>query len=147
MNKNLIFHILMPFLVLTSFMTGYTWHKGVTEKEISNIIDWNTKQINSLGLNSAIEKQNAELLIQIFNQLENNEVKNVPKEISLGKMKNNEPMEDDDIPHTFVQVNKDQREVDQGIRTAASNNLFQNKSLHRILEILTSEGVINVYWE
>ena len=123
-------------MVATSFITGYTWHKAGTESELSDVIDWNTKQIHSLGVNSAVEKQNAELLIQILNVLEGNEVKSVPKAIPLGMMNSDEPIEDDDVPHTFEQVNKDQQEVDRGIRAAASNNLFQNETLHNILEKL-----------
>jgi len=49
---------------------------------------------------------------------------------------NDGPIEDDDVPHTFEQVNQDQQEVDRGIRAAANNNLFQNKTLHNILERL-----------
>ena len=136
MIKSVFFYLLIPALVATSFMTGYTWHKAGTESELSNVIDWNTKQIHSLGVNSAVEKQNAELLIQILNVLEGNEVKSVSKAIPLGMMNSDEPIEDDDVPHTFEQVNKDQREVDRGIRAAASNNLFQNETLHNILEKL-----------
>lgn len=136
MINNVFFYILIPALVATSFMTGYTWHKAGTESELSNVIDWNTKQIHSLGINSAVEKQNAELLIQILNALEGNEVKVVPKYIPLGMLKSNEPIEDDDVPHTFEQVNKDQQEVDQGIRASANNNLFQNDTLHNILKKL-----------
>ena len=136
MIKNVFFYILILALVATSFITGYTWHKARTESELSNVIDWNTKQIHSLGINSAVEKQNAELLIQILNALEGNEVKVVPKYIPLGMLKSNEPIEDDDVPHTFEQVNKDQQEVDQGIRASANNNLFQNDTLHNILKKL-----------
>jgi hypothetical protein len=136
MIKSVFFYLLIPALVATSFMTGYTWHKAGTEIELSDVIDWNTKQIHSLGVNSAVEKQNAELLIQILNVLEGNEVKSVSKAIPLGMMNSDEPIEDDDVPHTFEQVNKDQREVDRGIRAAASNNLFQNETLHNILEKL-----------
>jgi hypothetical protein len=136
MIKSVFFYLLIPALVATSFITGYTWHKAGTESELSDVIDWNTKQIHSLGVNSAVEKQNAELLIQILNVLEGNEVKSVSKAIPLGMMNSDEPIEDDDVPHTFEQVNKDQREVDRGIRAAASNNLFQNETLHNILEKL-----------
>ena len=107
------------------------------EKELSKVIDWNTKHIHSLGVNSAVEKQNAELLIQILNVLEGNEVKTVPRNIPIsGLLNSDEPIEDDDVPHTFEQVNQDQQEVDRGIRAAANNNLFQNKTLHNILERL-----------
>jgi len=129
------------FLVLlgslgAGFSLGQAKQEYNQEKELSKVIDWNTKQIHSLGVNSAIEKQNAELLIQILNVLEGNEVKSVPKAIPLGMMNSDEPIEDDDVPHTFEQVKKDQQEVDRGIRAAANNNLFQNEALHNILERL-----------
>jgi hypothetical protein len=109
MIKSVFFYLLIPALVATSFITGYTWHKAGTESELSDVIDWNTKQIHR---------------------------KSVPKAIPLGMMNSDEPIEDDDVPHTFEQVNKDQQEVDRGIRAAASNNLFQNETLHNILEKL-----------
>lgn len=118
------------------FITGRHKAGWEQEKELSKVIDWNTKQIHSLGVNSAVEKQNAELLIQILNVLEGNETKAVPKNVPLGMLINDGPIEDDDVPHTFEQVNKDQQEVDRGIRAAANNNLFQNKTLHNILERL-----------
>lgn len=118
------------------FITGKHRVEWLAEKQLSKVVDWNTKQIHSLGVNSAVEKQNAELLIQILNVLEGNEVKSVPKAIPLGMMNSDEPIEDDDVPHTFEQVNKDQQEVDRGIRGAANNNLFQNEALHNILEKL-----------
>ena len=134
------FQITVFFVVLSSMVAGYIMGKARTEldqeQELSKVIDWNTKQIHSLGINSAVEKQNAELLIQILNALEGNEVKVVPKYIPLGMLKSNEPIEDDDVPHTFEQVNKDQQEVDQGIRASANNNLFQNETLHNILKKL-----------
>ena len=113
------------------------------EKQLSKVVDWNTKQIHSLGVNSSIEKQNAELLIQILNVLEGNEVKSVPKAIPLGMMNSDEPIEDDDVPHTFEQVNKDQQEVDRGIRAAANNNLFQNDTLHNILDKIKESHLTN----
>ena len=137
MRRNtLLFHALLLSLIALSLFTGYSYRGLQTEQELEQVIDWNTKQIHSLGVNSAIEKQNAELLIQILNVLEGSEVKSVPKAIPLGMMNSDEPIEDDDVPHTFEQVNVDQQEVDRGIRTAANNNLFQSETLHNILERL-----------
>lgn len=129
------------FLVLlgslgAGFSLGQTKQEYNQEKKLSKVIDWNTKQIHSLGVNAAIEKQNAELLIQILNVFEGNEVKNVPKTIPLGMLTSDEPIEDDDVPHTFEQVGKDQQEVDRGIRSAAQNNLFQNEALRNIFKSL-----------
>ena len=123
------------------FIIGQSKKAWNQEKELSDVIDWNTKQIHGLGVNAAVEKQNAELLIQILNVLEGNEVKSVPKAIPLGMMNSDEPFEDDDVPNTFEQVNKDQQEVDRGIRAAASNNVFQNEALHNILERLKDSTI------
>lgn len=135
-----VFLVLLGSLV-AGFSLGQAKQEYNQEKELSKVIDWNTKQIHSLGVNSAIEKQNAELLIQILNVLEGNEVKSVPKVIPLGMMNSDEPIEDDDVPHTFEQVKKDQQEVDRGIRAAANNNLFQNEALHNILERLKDSTI------
>ena len=138
-KRDILFYALLPTLVATSLLTGYKYREAQEKEKLEEVIDWNTKQIHSLGVNAAVEKQNAELLIQILNVLEGNEVKRVPKAIPLGMMNSDEPIEDDDVPHTFEQVNKDQREVDQGIRAAANNNLFQSETLHNVLERLTNE--------
>ena len=145
-NKvNVLYNIVLPAAILPLMIVLGIWPGrdiGITkaereqEKELSKVIDWNTKQIHSLGINSAVEKQNAEVLIQILNVLEGREAKSLTKEIPLGDLKNNDPIEDDDVPHTFKQVQKDQKEIDMGIRAAAQNNLFQNDALHNILEIL-----------
>lgn len=135
MIKSVFFYLLIPALVATSFMTGYTWHKAGTESELSKVINWNTKQIHSLGVTAATDKHNGELLIQILNKLEGNPVKPVPKFIPLGDIVSSDPIvEDNDVPLTFEQVFKDQREVDQSIRAFAGANLFQAETLHNILE-------------
>jgi len=127
------------FLLIVFALVGFYVGRATSEPDYSlrEIIDWNTKQIHSLGINAAVEKQNAELLIQILNVLEGNEVKTVPRNIPISDLLNSdEPIEDDDVPHTFEQVNQDQQEVDRGIRAAANNNLFQNEALHNILNRL-----------
>ncbi len=129
--------IIIGWCLLIAFaVAGFYAGRVTSEPDYSlrEVIDWNTKQIHSLGINSAIEKQNAELLIQILNVIEGNEVKDVPRNIPISDLlDSDEPIEDDDVPHTHEQVIKDQREVDQGIRAAANNNLFQNETLHNIL--------------
>ena len=134
------FYIGIIFVFLGSLTAGFITGRSAErreEKELSKVIDWNTKHIHSLGVNSAVEKQNSELLIQILNVLEGNEVKTVPRNIPIsGLLNSDEPIEDDDVPHTFEQVNQDQQEVDRGIRAAANNNLFQNEALHNILNRL-----------
>jgi len=127
------FYALLFSLTITSIFTGYYYRKTIEKIEIEQVIDWNTKQIHSLSINSSVEKQNAELLIQILNVLDDRKVKIPLKKIPLEVIEIDNPVEDDDVPHTFEQVNKDQKEVDMGIRAAANNNLFQAETLHNIL--------------
>ena len=99
------------------------------------------KKIHSLGVTAATDKHNAELLIQILNTLEGNPVKPVDKFVPLGDIISSEPIvEDNDVPVTFEQVIKDQREVDQSIRAFAGANLFQAETLHNILSQLTKDS-------
>ena len=81
------------------------------------------------------------MLIQILNSLEGNPVKSVEKYIPLGDIVSTDPIvEDHDVPLTFEQVFKDQREVDQSIRAFASANLFQAETLHNILSQLSKDS-------
>lgn len=92
-------------------------------------------------MTAATDKHNAELLIQILNTLEGNPVKPVDKFVPLGDIISSEPIvEDNDVPVTFEQVIKDQREVDQSIRAFAGANLFQAETLHNILSQLTKDS-------
>jgi len=134
--KNIIFYCAA---VLCSVFSGYQYGEYrselKTKEQLQNVINWNTKQIHSLGVASLTDMHNAELLIQILNKIEGRPVKPVPKFIPVGDITSDNPfIEDDDVPLTFEQVFKDQREVDQSIRAFASNNLFQAETLHNILE-------------
>ena len=116
------------------FVGGKYSSDSQTKTKLQKVINWNTKQIHSLGVTAATDKHNAELLIQILNKLDGNPVKPVEKFIPLGDIVSDEPIvEDNDVPLTFDQVFKDQREVDQSIRAFASANLFQAETLHNIL--------------
>ena len=131
--------VIYGWVLLASFAyAGYLYGQHSAEAEsktqLQKVINWNTKQIHSLGVTAATDKHNAELLIQILNKLDGNPVKPVEKFIPLGDIVSDEPIvEDNDVPLTFDQVFKDQREVDQSIRAFASANLFQAETLHNIL--------------
>tara|TARA_Y100000004_G_scaffold89552_1_gene100449 strand:- start:928 stop:1368 length:441 start_codon:yes stop_codon:yes gene_type:complete len=131
--------IIYGWILLASFAYAGYWYgqwsaEVETKSKLQKVINWNTKQIHSLGVTAATDKHNAELLIQILNKLEGNPVKPIPKFIPMGDILSDEPtVEDDDVPLTFEQVFKDQREVDQSIRAFASSNLFQAETLHNIL--------------
>lgn len=137
MNKR--FTIIYGWTLIVSFLCAGYWYgqhsaEVETKAQLQKVINWNTKQIHSLGVTAATDKHNGELLIQILNKLEGNPVKPVPKFIPLGDIVNSDPIvEDDDVPLTFEQVFKDQREVDQSIRAFAGANLFQAETLHNIL--------------
>ncbi len=123
------------------FCCGRLLTESKNEDQLQKVINWNTKQIHSLGVTAATDKHNAELLIQILNTLEGNPVKPVDKFVPLGDIISSEPIvEDNDVPVTFEQVIKDQREVDQSIRAFAGANLFQAETLHNILSQLTKDS-------
>tara|TARA_B100001778_G_C18578706_1_gene626312 strand:+ start:274 stop:702 length:429 start_codon:yes stop_codon:yes gene_type:complete len=133
--KNIILLNLALVCCFISFAGGKYSGDLQTKTQLQKVINWNTKQIHSLGVTAATDKHNGELLIQILNKLEGNPVKPVPKFIPLGDIVSSDPIvEDNDVPVTFEQVFKDQREVDQSIRAFAGANLFQAETLHNILE-------------
>ena len=132
--KKIILLNLAVVCCFLSFVGGKYYSSLHTKSELQKVINWNTKQIHSLGVTAATDKHNGELLIQILNKLEGNPVKPVPKFIPLGDIVSSDPIvEDNDVPVTFEQVFKDQREVDQSIRAFAGANLFQAETLHNIL--------------
>ena len=132
--KNIMLLNLALVCCFFCFVGGKYYSDLQTKTRLQKVINWNTKQIHSLGVTAATDKHNAELLIQILNKLEGNPVKPVKKFIPLGDIVSDEPtVEDNDVPLTFEQVHKDQREVDQSIRAFASANLFQAETLHNIL--------------
>ena len=132
MSKSLLFYALLLSLIVTSAFTGYTYRGLQTQKELDQVVSWNTKQIHSLGVASTVQSTNAEYIIQILNVLEDREGKPVP----FGVVPSQWRQETEEVPATFEQVNKDQREVDLGIRAFASNELFQAEALDNVLSIL-----------
>jgi hypothetical protein len=136
-KRDILFYLLIPTLVATSFMTGYTWHKTITKEQVSETIRWNTKQIHSLGVVSATESFEADCLIQILNALEGKEFEIPEKSKIVETLEFNDVYpQDKELPATFEQVLKDQKEVDQTIRGFGSGNLFQAETLLNILNKL-----------
>tara|TARA_R110000796_G_scaffold117552_1_gene230458 strand:- start:3 stop:464 length:462 start_codon:yes stop_codon:yes gene_type:complete len=107
-------------------------------KQMQIIINKNTTSIQSLALAAKTQKSNAELLIQILNVLEGNPIKEPPIELNglLASHSLNLDMvgDNEDIPVTFDQISGDQREIDYGIRSLTSGNIFQAATLHNILK-------------
>ena len=132
----------LPLFPVVGFVSGYYLSKTQTESELSRVIDWNTKQIHSIAVVSATESFEADCLLQILHALDDQEFE-VPKKDRIFEMldfNDMHPIEDDDVDHTFEQVEKDQREVDQCIRGFGSGNLFQAETLLNILNKLKEKN-------
>ena len=145
MNKTKIIFIAVQFAaILSSATVGFFVAKNQTEsqtkKELQTVINWNTKQIHSLGVVAGTDSHNSEIIIQILNKLQGYPVKPVPDDITLGDLLSDNPtFVDNDVPITFEQVFKDQREVDRSIRALAGGNLFKAEALLNILEKARNE--------
>lgn len=126
-------------IIISSGLFGYWIGSSENDKRIGRVVDWNTKQIHSLGITASTDSYNAELMIQILNCLEGNEVKIPERSLISDMIMKDHVIEDDDVPHTFEQIEKDQREVDQSIRAFASANLFQAETLHNILNKINNK--------
>jgi len=132
MRNTLLFHGLLLSLIATSAFTGYSYRGLQVQKELDQVVSWNTKQIHSLGVAATVQSTNADYILQILNVLEDRE----GKPVEFGQVKPEGLQETEEVPVTFEQVNKDQREVDLGIRAFASNELFQAEALDNVLSIL-----------
>ena len=126
-------------VIAVSASIGYWIGSSSNDDKMSRVVDWNTKQIHSLGIAASTDSYNAELMIQILNHLEGNEVK-VPSRSLISEMiASDDVITDDDVPHTFEQIEKDQKEVDRSIRAFATANLFQAETLHNILNKISNK--------
>jgi hypothetical protein len=134
--KNIILLNLALVCCFISFVGGKYSSDLQTESKLEKVVNWNTKQIHSLGIVAATDSYNAEVMIQILNLIEGREIKPPVRETISEMITSDESIEDDDVPHTFEQVAKDQREVDQSIRAFGSANLFQAETLENILNKL-----------
>lgn len=134
--KNIILLNVALVCCFISFVGGKYSSDLQTESKLEKVVNWNTKQIHSLGIVAATDSYNAEVMIQILNLIEGREIKPPVRETISEMITSDESIEDDDVPHTFEQVAKDQREVDQSIRAFGSANLFQAETLENILNKL-----------
>ena len=107
-NKTKAVLLLLTLLVVTSFYAGHELHRYKTQEDLKLVVDWNTKQIHSLGIAAATDSYNAEVMIQILNLIEGQEVKPPVRGVISDMITSDQPIEDDDVPHTFEQVSRDQ---------------------------------------
>lgn len=138
-----IFRIFVLFVLL--FFGFFVSYKHDKTKEM---IDWNTKIINSIGVTAFTQQYNSTLLIEILTEMENNEkftsiVENKDEDIE-GLMKLGKLLEEDKkVPASPEQVIRDLQEIDASVRAVASNNLFQRQSLEYILEKVRSKKKVS----
>tara|TARA_R110000851_G_scaffold172960_2_gene319293 strand:+ start:97 stop:513 length:417 start_codon:yes stop_codon:yes gene_type:complete len=128
-TKQIIFGWL---IIISSGCLGYWMGSSLQKQELNKVIEGNTRHIQSLGVLSATESRNADILIQIQNVLNDSPSKDVPRDYTLPHL---DPVEQDaELPSTIEQVLKDQREIDTSIRSFSIQNLFQADALHSILD-------------
>ena len=139
MNENKLSTVIFGWVVILAFTYGgYTYGKYLsdfdTKSQLQEVINWNTKQIHSLGVAASTDSHNAEILIQILNKMQGNPVKPISRFKPYEDIVNERWIEDNDSPVTFDQVRKDQREVDRSIRALATHDIVQSETLINILE-------------
>ena len=148
---------------------GLCWWVKSKNDKITEIIQWNTKIINSIGVVSFTQAQNADVLMDIIAEIDEDDYgtaggvfasfeedpKPIPQKLPLpeGAEKSyvQQPFSsfktDKDgneiVDGTLDQVIEDLRRIDLPVRAFASNNLFQKQSLDLIYKRLV-EGDIKL---
>jgi len=147
MKKNIKILVwpLVLFLICNCgvFFGGYYYSQSTTGKEIEKVINRNTHTIQSLAVTAKTDSNNSDILLEILKALNGEPTKELPKNIN-GLFLSDKPefaLEDgdEDLPVTFNQIYMDQREIELGIRSFASANLFQGNTLHTILNKIKTQ--------
>ena len=142
------------------------WVKYKNDKA-KEMIQWNTKIINSIGVVSFTQSQNADVLLDIIAELDKDEYgsaggvfasfqedpRPIPQEYPLpegieqsyvqqpfSKFKADKDG-NEVVAATFDQVIEDLQRIDTSVRAFASNNLFQKQSLDLIYKRLTEGNI------
>ena len=162
-TKTKILRVLNLVVILS--LCFWVKHKNNKTKEM---IQWNTKIINSIGVVSFTQAQNADVLMDIIAELNKDDYgtaggvfasfedpRPMPKKQSMpegmeesyvqqpfSKFKSDKDG-NEVVAATFDQVIEDLQRIDMSVRAFASNNLFQKQSLDLIYERLT-EGDIKL---
>ena len=144
------------------------WVKYKNDKA-KEMIQWNTKIINSIGVVSFTQSQNADVLMDIIAEMDKDnygtaggvfasfqeDPRPMPQKQPMPKGMEESYVQqpfskfkaDKDgsevVSATFGQVIEDLQRIDMSVRAFASNNLFQKQSLDLIYKKLT-EGDINL---
>jgi hypothetical protein len=120
-------------IIIASGCLGFWIGSSLQKPELDKVIEGNTRHIQSLGVLSATESRNADILLQIQNVLNDRPAKDVPRAYDLPDF--DHPSEQDtELPATIEQILRDQREIDSSIRSFSVQNLFQAEALHSILD-------------
>ena len=147
---------------------GLCWWIKAKNDKTKEMIQWNTKIINSIGVVSFTQAQNADVLMDIIAEMDKDnygtpggvfasfdDPRPVPQkqpmpegmEESYIQQPFSEFKADKDgneiVSATFDQVIEDLKRIDLSVRAFASNNLFQKQSLDLIYKRLT-EGDIKL---
>ena len=131
--SNIVFYTLLPLLVITSVMTGYTYRKTVEQQQIESLVETNSRLIQLIAVAGATQSKNSDVLIEILNILDGREHKDVSRDFDIPEI-----TEDDvyDLTLTFEQLRKDQEEVKLGIGSLTTGNMFQGETLFNIYDKL-----------
>ncbi len=147
---------------------GLCWWIKTKNDKTKEMIQWNTKIINSIGVVSFTQAQNANVLMNIIKEMDKDDygtaggvfasfddVRPVPQkqptpegmeesyvQQPFSKFKTNKDG-NEIVSASFDQVIEDLQRIDLSVRAFASNNLFQKQSLDLIYKRLT-EGDIKL---
>ena len=108
--------------------------KSKEQQALKEVINIDSQAITSLGVAAHTQANNSHLLIQILNELDG--ISNdKPLEDSFD-LSNLDVKDEQQVDVTISQLKQDIQEIDLGIRSISSNNLFQRQSLELILSKL-----------
>ena len=128
--------IITIFIVVASFMTGYTY-RGSNYKQIINN---NSEIIHTIGVTAKTESVVTNLIMEIAEEFRSEEEKFHPpatqtRDKPLWDMYNDFKLEeDDDTPTTFDQVMLDHEEIKLSIQSLGYGHIFQEEQLKTILK-------------
>lgn len=128
--KGFICYVVSIVVILFCIMSS----KSKEQQALKEVININSQAITSLGIAAHTQANNSHLLIQILNELDG--ISNdKPLEDSFD-LSNLDVEDEQQVDVNISQLKQDIQEIDMGIRSISSNNLFQRQSLELILSKL-----------